>query len=113
MSPSGRLRLRWFALFVAATSSLVLASCAGASCPGGVVDVPTRPPPPLPEEPQTPPTENMTWIAGYWHYGPSPEAIWVWVPGHWTTAPKGERWIAAKTTEGDKQYRYQPGGFCR
>lgn len=87
--------------------------CAGAACPAGVVDVPTPPPAPLPEEPQTPPTAGMIWIAGYWHYGPSPAPIWVWVPGHWMTAPEGQRWVAAKTVAGDKQYRYHPGGFCR
>lgn len=79
------------------------------------MEVPTRPPSPLPEEPQTAPTAGMVWIAGYWSYGPTPQPIWTWIPGHWLTAPEGERWVAARTTgePGDARYRFQPGAFCK
>ena len=118
MSSLGSFRVRPLASFATIRTLVAVAAfsglgCAGAVCPGGVVEVPTRPPTPLPEEPQTPPAPNMTWIGGHWHYGPSPEPIWVWLPGHWMTAPEGKTYVPARTVEGDKTYRFHPGGFCR
>jgi hypothetical protein len=95
---------------------LAFAGCATSRCPAPAFDVPTAPPPPLPDEPErsSPPAPNMTFIPGYWSFGETPTRMWTWIPGHWLTAPEGTSWVAAETTgaPGDAHYRFRPGGFC-
>lgn len=73
--------------------AIALAGCSTPeTCrPRTVVEVPTRPPAPLPEAITAPPADGMDWIHGAWGWD---GVRWVWVPGHWATPPKpGVRWF--------------------
>ena len=96
-------------LVMAASFSLGCASTQAA--PAEPVVFTAAPPPlPLPEIESGPPSPDMAWVPGYWHWN---GLRYVWVPGHWESPRPDHVWQPPTYSFTGDRWMYRPGRWAK
>lgn len=97
-------------LLVVATSLLVGCASTHASHREPVVYASAPPPSPLPEIESGPPSPDMIWVPGYWHWA---GIRYVWIPGHWEAPRPDHVWKPPSYSFTGERWEYRPGRWAR
>jgi hypothetical protein len=104
-------------LVIAGLASVFGAGCAAheevvvrEEAPPREVVVQRAPPAEVVEVTPAPPSTQVVWIKGHWHWN---GADWVWIRGHYENRRVGYRWVPAHYEQRGPAYVYVPGHWSR